>query len=80
MALLKRSLSVDQNDDRALRDIDHEALAGDGRSPVGLAVPFFFTREAATLPLVGAFRNSAAFLIGGGPSLRELDLTKIAGT
>ena len=36
--------------------------------------PFFFTRELAEHPgLVGSFSGSSAFLIGSGPSFKEIN-------
>lgn len=40
-------------------------------------MPFFFTREGNTLPLMGNWRGSVAFIIAGGPSTKQLDLNKL---
>lgn len=45
---------------------------------MGLMLPFFFTRETAAIPLVGTFRQSSAFLVAGGPSIRDLNLESSA--
>ena len=55
------SLSKDRNDARACVNIDSEIHRNTG---IGFVTPFFFTRETATLPLVGGFPGASAFLIG----------------
>lgn len=37
-------------------------------------VPLFYSRAGAALPLEGVYRGGHAFLMAGGPSVRELDL------
>lgn len=39
--------------------------------------PFFFTRDGAVTALNGAYRGSAAFLIGSGSSFREINRSKL---
>ena len=36
-------------------------------------IPYFFTREGATIPLVGEHRGGSAFLLASGPSFNECD-------
>jgi hypothetical protein len=44
----------------------------------GQACPFFFTREGASLSLLGQYRGGAAFLIAGGPSFAAVDRSKLS--
>jgi len=67
------ALAKDQSDIAQLRH-GREVHEGSKISHLpGSYHPFFFTREGASLPLVNAFRGASAFLIGGGPSFREID-------
>ena len=75
MARMK-SMQTDKNDDTQLRHgyERHEGTdMGDktnkGTFPYGQNCPFFFTYEGANVSLDGLYRGSAAFLVGGGPSL-----------
>ena len=40
-------------------------------------VPMFFTREGASMPLIGHYRGGSAFLLCNGPSMAKLDLTQL---
>ena len=72
-----RSLAKDKNDERGAIGIEPDAWRAENGLSIGFTVPFFFTRQTASLPLVGAFKGAAALLIAGGPSLGSVDLGKI---
>ena len=73
----KQSLDIDKNDQLKLR---HGRAVHEGAAVGGefyQACPMFFTREGASLNLVGSFRGAAAFLIGAGPSFAEVDKARL---
>jgi hypothetical protein len=71
------SLWADKNDARQLR---HRNGAHSGevinRALFGY-YPFFFSRDGATINLVGSLPGASAFLIGGGPSLSGLAINSL---
>lgn len=73
-----------------LKDVnDSEKLLNGREAHIGTCVameyyqhcPFFFTREGASLDIMGQYRGASAFLIASGPSFNELnkDLLKTPG-
>lgn len=73
-----RSLFVDKHDQGKLR---HGRSLHEGTVLVGeygQVCPFFFSREGASLSLVGQARGGAAFLIAGGASFGSVDRSKLA--
>jgi len=67
------SLVADRNDQaklRSSRNLHEGATVG---CEFFQACPFFFSREGASLSLVGVHRGASAFLLAGGPSAGTLD-------
>ena len=63
-------MGVDAKDGAALRDLPHEFA----EPRFGAHTPFFYTRDGASLDLVGLYRDAACFMVSNGPSLKNLDL------
>jgi hypothetical protein len=67
------ALLKDKNDQAQLRH-GREVHEGTPISRLpGAFHPYFFTREGAAIPIVNSYRGASAFLIGGGPSFKEVD-------
>lgn len=71
----RRSLKPDMADDSALRHGRDKHMGVSISSEFYQPVPFFFTREAAPLPLIGHYRGGSAFLLCNGPSMAQLNLS-----
>lgn len=68
----ERSLMQDKNDDAGFRH-GRERHVGCIASEFGQSVPMFFSREGATIDLIGQYKGGSAFLICNGPSFAQLD-------
>jgi len=67
-----KSLKKDVNDESALVNGRFRNMGATVSSEYYQIVPFFFTREGATLNLVGQYRGKSAFLIASGPSFANV--------
>ena len=63
-----KSLKKDANDQNALIYGRYRNMGACVASEYYQVVPYFFSREGATLNLVGQYRGASAFLIASGPS------------
>ena len=68
-----KSLTKDQNDINQLRYGRFRNMGATVASEFYQNCPFFFTREASALPLIGMYRGASAFLLCSGPSFAALD-------
>lgn len=68
-----KSMKVDENDLSKLRYGRFSNMGSCVSSEFYQPCPFFFTREASQLNIVGMYRGASAFLIGGGPSFASVD-------
>ena len=71
----RRSLKKDVNDDKQFRYSRDRHMGVSVSNEFYQPAPMFFTREGATLPLVGSYRGASAFMISNGPSLLSHDLS-----
>ena len=71
------SLAKDQNDSRNMEQGRYRHLGACVSSEFYQPNPFFFTREGASLDLVGQARGGSAFLICSGPSFAKVDKAMI---
>ena len=77
MAIQDKGLKIVNADMKATR---HARSAHEGltyQHEYFQPMPFFFTREGNTIPIMGIWRGGIAFLICGGPSFNELDTSKL---
>lgn len=72
-----RSLGVDKNDFNQLKWSRFGNMGACVASEYYQNCPYFFTREGASMPLVGIFRGRSAFLIASGPSFNNIDKNKL---
>lgn len=72
-----RSMQVDMNDDNAIAH-ENDWDIRKHQSTMLPMVPFFYTREKWSAPLVDLFRGGSAFLIASGPSFKEIDKTTLS--
>lgn len=71
------SVAQDEPDQTKLRHGRSRDAGGTVISEYYQSCPFFFSRESATLNLIGMYRGACAFLIAGGPSFAKLDKQKL---
>ena len=68
----QRSLKQDMNDDSAFRH-GRECHVGCMATEFNQTVPMFFTREGASIDIIGQYKGTSAFMICNGPSFAKLD-------
>jgi|SaaInlV_100m_DNA_2_1039680.scaffolds.fasta_scaffold21455_2 hypothetical protein len=75
----RRSLLKDANDIKTFRHHRDRHLGHSVSNEFYQQTPFFFTRECASLNLVGQYKGASAFLVLNGPSLvsGDYDLSKL---
>jgi hypothetical protein len=75
----RRSLLKDGNDIKAFRHHRDRHLGHAVSNEFYQQTPFFFTRECASMNLVGQYKGASAFLVLNGPSLvsGDYDLSKL---
>lgn len=68
----QRSLKQDMNDDSAFRH-GRERHVGCIATEFNQTVPMFFTREGASIDMIGQYKGTSVFMICNGPSFAKLD-------
>ena len=72
-----RSLAVDKNDESAISG-ETEWHGKHYKSNILPMVPFFYTPEKWSAPLIDLFKGGSAFLIASGPSFASVDKSLLA--